>query len=67
MELVKKASKFLVEIKSIKSEIRPGRSVPQFTADILKARGLKAPVGQVKALPDFGIHRQMTLAVRTRC
>ena len=52
MDLVKKASTFLVEIKSIKSEIRPDAVLPQFTADILKARGLKAPVGQVKALPD---------------
>jgi NitT/TauT family transport system substrate-binding protein len=26
--------------------------MPQFTADILKARGLSAPVGEVKALPD---------------
>jgi len=25
---------------------------PQFTADILKARGLTAPIGQVKAQPD---------------
>ena len=51
-DLIQKASKFLVEIKSIKSEIRPEAVMPQFTADILKARGLKAPVGQVKALPD---------------
>jgi len=51
-DLIQKASKFLVEIKSIKSEIRPEAVVPQFTADILKARGLKAPVGEVKALPD---------------
>ncbi len=52
MELIKKASTFLVEIKSIKSEIRPEAVMPQFTADILKARGLKAPVGEVKAHPD---------------
>jgi NitT/TauT family transport system substrate-binding protein len=51
-ELIQKASKFLVEIKSIQSEIRPEAVVPQFTADILKARGLKAAVGQVKTLPD---------------
>jgi sulfonate transport system substrate-binding protein len=51
-ELIQKASKFLVEIKSIKSEIRPEAVMPQFTDDILKARNLKAPVGQVKALPD---------------
>ena len=50
-ELIQKASKFLVEIKSIQSEIRPDAVVPQFTADILKAHGLTAPVGEVKALP----------------
>jgi NitT/TauT family transport system substrate-binding protein len=52
MELINKASTFLYEIKSIKSEIRPDAVLPQFTADILKERGLKAPVGEVKALPD---------------
>lgn len=51
-DLIQKASKFLVEIKSIQAEIRPEAVMPQFTADILKARGLKAPVGEVKALPD---------------
>jgi len=51
-DLIQKASKFLVEIKSISAEIRPDAVVPQFTADILKARGLTAPVGEVKALPD---------------
>ena len=51
MELIQKASKFLVEMKSIPSEIRPEAIVPQFTADILKAHGLTAPVGEVKALP----------------
>jgi sulfonate transport system substrate-binding protein len=52
LELIQKASKFLVDIKSISAEIRPDAVVPQFTADILKGRGLKAPVGEVKALPD---------------
>ena len=51
-DLIQKASKFLVEIKSIKSEIRPEAVMSQFTDDILKARGLKAPVGEVKALPE---------------
>ncbi len=50
--LIQKASKFLVDIKSIRSEIRPEAVMPQFTADILKARGLKAPVGEVKAQPN---------------
>lgn len=52
LELIQKASKFLVDIKSIRSEIRPEAVMPQFTADILKARGLKAPVGEVKAQPN---------------
>jgi hypothetical protein len=52
LELIQKASKFLVDIKSIKAEIRPEAVVQPLTADILKARGLQAPVAQVKALPD---------------
>ena len=51
-DLIQKASKFLVEIKSIKSEIRPEAVMPQFTDEILKARNLKAPVAEVKAQPD---------------
>jgi NitT/TauT family transport system substrate-binding protein len=52
LDLIQKASAFLVEIKSIPTAIRPEAVQPQFTADILKARGLTAPVGQVKAQPD---------------
>ena len=52
MDLIQKASKFLVEIKSINAEIRPDAVMPQLTADILKAHGLTAPVGEVKAQPD---------------
>jgi NitT/TauT family transport system substrate-binding protein len=52
MDLIKKASTFLVDIKSIRSEIRPEAVVPQLTEGILKARGLAAPVGEVKAQPD---------------
>jgi sulfonate transport system substrate-binding protein len=52
LDLIQKASAFLVEIKSIPTGIRPEAVQPQFTADILKARGLTAPVGQVKAQPD---------------
>jgi NitT/TauT family transport system substrate-binding protein len=52
MDLIQKASKFLVEIKSINAEIRPDAVMPQFTADILKAQGLTPPVGEVKAQPD---------------
>jgi sulfonate transport system substrate-binding protein len=52
MDLIQKASKFLVEIKSISAEIRPDAVMPQFTAEILKAQGLTAPAGEVKAQPD---------------
>jgi len=50
--LLSKAAKFLVEIKSIKADIRPEAVMPAFTDEILKKRNLKAPVGEVKALPD---------------
>jgi NitT/TauT family transport system substrate-binding protein len=52
MGLIHKASKFLHEIKSISAEVRPDAVQPQFTAAILKARGLTTPIGEVKALPD---------------
>jgi NitT/TauT family transport system substrate-binding protein len=52
IDLIQKASKFLVEIKSINAEIRPDAVMPQLTADILKARGMTAPIGEVKAQPD---------------
>lgn len=52
LNLIQKASKFLVDMKSIRSEIRPEAVMPQFTADILKARGLKAPVGVIMAQPN---------------
>jgi NitT/TauT family transport system substrate-binding protein len=51
-DLIAKAAKFLVEIKSIKADIRPEAVMPAFTEGILKKRNLKAPVGEVKALPD---------------
>jgi NitT/TauT family transport system substrate-binding protein len=51
-ELIAKAAKFLFEIKSIKADIRPEAVMPTFTEEILKSRNLKAPVGEVKALPD---------------
>jgi NitT/TauT family transport system substrate-binding protein len=52
LELIAKASKFLVEIKSINAEIRSEAVMPQFTAEVLQERGLKAPVGEVKTMPD---------------
>jgi len=49
---LQESAKFLLEIKSISADLRPDAVVPQFTDEILKARGLTAPVGVVKALPD---------------
>ena len=51
-DLISKAGKFLLEIKSIKADVRPDAAMPAFTEEILKKRNLKAPVGEVKALPD---------------
>ncbi|HEY4137399.1 MAG TPA: ABC transporter substrate-binding protein [Casimicrobiaceae bacterium] len=52
-ELINRASAFLYSIKSINVEkLRPDAIQPQWTEQILKERGLKAPIGEVKALPD---------------
>lgn len=52
-ELITRAAAFLHEIKSINvPKLRPEAVMPQFTQEILKERGLKAPLGTVKALPD---------------
>ena len=64
LDLIKKASTFLVEIKSITSDIRPEAVLPQFTADILKARGLKAPVGAGEGAAGFGIRRELIASDR---
>lgn len=52
-ELIKRAAAFLYEIKTINTPaLRPEAVMPQFTQEILKERGLKAPIGIVKALPE---------------
>jgi len=52
-ELINRASAFLFSIKSINVEkLRPEAIESKWTEDILKERGLKAPIGEVKALPD---------------
>ena len=51
-ELITRAAAFLYSIKSINVEtLRPDAIEPQWTEAILKERGLKAPIGEVKALP----------------
>ena len=52
-ELISRAAAFLHSIKSINVEkLRPEAIESKWTEDILKERGLKAPIGEVKALPD---------------
>jgi NitT/TauT family transport system substrate-binding protein len=52
VELINRAAAFLYSIKSINTEkLRPDAIMPEFTEQILKERGLKAPIGQIKAQP----------------
>jgi NitT/TauT family transport system substrate-binding protein len=52
-ELLSRATAFLHSIKSINvDKMRPEAIESKWTEDILKERGLKAPIGQVRALPD---------------
>src|SRR5437016_106429 len=51
-ELITRAATFLHSIKSINVEkIRPEAIDSKWTEDILRERGLKAPIAEVKALP----------------
>lgn len=53
LALITKATAFLHSVKSISSEkLRPEAVMPEFTQAILKERGLKAPIGAVKSMPD---------------
>ena len=52
-ELLSRATTFLHSIKSINvDKMRPEAVEAQWTEEILKERNLKAPIGEVKALPD---------------
>jgi NitT/TauT family transport system substrate-binding protein len=52
-ELIKRAAAFLYSIKSINTEqVRPEAIQASWTEEILKERGLKAPIGEIKAQPD---------------
>src|SRR5436309_11932103 len=51
-ELISRASAFLFSSKSINVEkVRPEAIESKWTEDILRERGLKAPIAEVKALP----------------
>jgi len=52
MDLIAKATTFLQSIKSINvDKLRPEAVMPDLAAAVLKERGLKSPVGEVKAVP----------------
>ena len=52
-ELINRAATFLHEIKSINvATLRPEAIDAKWTEDILKERKMKAPIGEVKALPN---------------
>jgi len=52
-ELLARATTFLHSIKSINvDKMRPEAIDSKWTEEILKERGLKAPIGEIKALPD---------------
>ena len=52
-ELLMRATAFLHSIKSINTpQMRPEAVEAKWTEDILRERGLKAPIGEIRALPD---------------
>jgi NitT/TauT family transport system substrate-binding protein len=54
LELIKRSTAFLYEVKSIAIPELPSDSVqPDLTAQILKERGLKAPIGEIKSAPEL--------------
>lgn len=51
--LIASATSFLYSIKSINvDKLRPDAVMPEFAVEVMKARGLTSPIGQVAALPD---------------
>lgn len=51
-DLINRATVFLHSIKSIDVEkLRPEAVMPQFADEVLKERGLKSPIGEVKGVP----------------
>ena len=53
LELLTKATEFLYSIKSINTaKLRPEAVMTQFTEEVLRERNLKAPIGDVQALPE---------------
>ena len=53
LDLIKQDTAFLYEVKSIDvPDLAPDAVLPQLTEDVLKERGLKTPVGEIRASPD---------------
>jgi NitT/TauT family transport system substrate-binding protein len=54
LDLIKRSTSFLYEVKSINVAELPADAVqPQFTEEILRERGLTAPVGEIKASAEI--------------
>jgi NitT/TauT family transport system substrate-binding protein len=54
LDLIKRSTSFLYEVKSINIAELPADAVqPQFTEEILRERGLTAPVGEIKASAEI--------------
>jgi NitT/TauT family transport system substrate-binding protein len=54
LELIKRDAAFLYDVKSIGApELAPDAILPQLTQDVLAERGLKSPVGEVKAASEM--------------
>jgi NitT/TauT family transport system substrate-binding protein len=52
MDLIGRATLFLHSIKSINvDKLRPEAVMPDLASAVLKERGMKSPIGEVKALP----------------
>jgi NitT/TauT family transport system substrate-binding protein len=52
IDLIGRSSVFLFSIKSINvDKLRPEAVMPEFAEAALKERGVKSPIGEVKALP----------------
>lgn len=57
MGLINKGTEYLYSIKGISVEkLRPQAIMPEFSDAVLKERNMKAPIGQVPALPDSAYH-----------
>ena len=66
MELIKRASAFLFEIKSINAELRPDAVMPEFAAGPEGAR-LDGSGRRDQSVARLGLHRQMIALLAAPC